>query len=397
MNVSQEYLSSALRVLIVGGGIGGLSTALALQRQGITAHVFERTVQLREVGSGMILAGNAVKALQKMGLADELRAIAAPLDYSYLRSWRGDVLVDLPVQETMQRYGAMTVAVHRAELQAALARSLEQEHLHTHRQVVGFEQDEEGVRVRFASCEEVDGDLLIGADGLHSVVRSQLFGATKPRYAGYTAWRAVTRFPMDERQAHTAYETWGAGKRFGFIPLTQGRVCWFAVASAPEGGREEESEEKRNLLELVSSCHEPARALVEATEASAILRTDIYDRAPISSWSRGRVTLVGDAAHPMTPNLGQGACQAIEDAFLLADALKNETTLAAALQRYEARRIKRANTIVARSRFQGRVGHWQHPLSVGLRDTMLRLIPPRQLLKQVEWILDNQIEAGHLT
>jgi 2-polyprenyl-6-methoxyphenol hydroxylase-like FAD-dependent oxidoreductase len=391
MNLSQEYSPSGLKVLIVGGGIGGLATALALRRHGIAAHVFERTMQFREVGSGMILAGNAVKALQKLGLGDELQTIAAPLRYSYLRSWRGDVLVNLPVQQTMQRFGAMTVAVHRAELQASLVQALEPEHLHTHMQAVGFEQDERGVRVRFASGEVVEGDLLIGADGLHSVVRSQLFGATKPRYSGYTAWRAVTCFPMDEREAQTAYETWGAGKRFGFIPLTQGRVCWFAVANAPEGEREDEAREKEQLLALVSTCHEPARAVVEATEASAILRTDIYDRHPISSWSQGRVTLVGDAAHPMTPNLGQGACQAIEDAYLLADALKNETTIVAALKQYEARRIKRANAIVERSRFQGWLGHRQHPVSVGLRDAVLRLVPPRALLKQVEWILDNQI------
>ena len=391
MKLSQVYAPSTMAVCIVGGGIGGLATALACQRHGIKALVFERTQQFREVGSGLILAGNAVRVLHKLGLADVLRIIAAPLCYAHLRSWRGDVLVDLPLQEAIQRFGASSVAVHRAELQAALVQALEPGSLCTNMHGIGFEQDEEGVRVRFASGEEVQADLLVGADGLHSVVRSQLAGAARPRYAGYTAWRGVTCFPLDQREAQTAFETWGAGKRFGVIPLSQGRVCWFAVANAPEGACEEETREKRQVLELVSSCHAPAWAMVEATEASAILRTDIYDRPPISSWSKGRVTLVGDAAHPMTPNLGQGACQAIEDAFLLADSLQSGPTITSALQSYEARRIKRANTLVQRSWQQGRIAHWEHPWGVRLRDSVLRMAPPRLLVKQIAWVLDNQI------
>jgi 2-polyprenyl-6-methoxyphenol hydroxylase-like FAD-dependent oxidoreductase len=380
-----------MTVLIVGGGIGGLATALALQRRGIKALVFERTRQFREVGSGLIVAGNAVKALHKLGLADVLHALATPLRTTHLRSWRGDVLVDLPTQETMQRFGTSTVAIHRADLQAALVQALSPGSLRTGMHGIGFEQDEQAVRVRFASGEEVQGDLLVGADGLHSVVRSQLVGAARPRYAGYTAWRGVTRFALNQGEAQTTFETWGTGKRFGVIPLSAGQVCWFAVANAPEGEREEERGEKRKVLALVSSCHEPAWAMVEATEPSAIFRTDIYDRPPISSWSLGRVTLVGDAAHPMTPNLGQGACQAIEDAFLLAESLKSAPTLPSALQRYEARRIRRANTIVQRSWQQGRIAQWEHPWGIRVRDLVLRMTPPRLFVKQLEWILDNQI------
>ena len=378
-------------VLIVGGGIGGLATALALQRHGIKSLVFERTQQYREVGSGLILAGNAVKALGKLGLADALHTIATPLRFTHLRSWRGDVLVDLPMQETMQRFGTSTVAVHRAELQAVLVQALSQESLRFGMQATGFEQDEQGIYVRFASGEHVRGDLLVGADGLHSAIRSQLFGPVAPRYAGYTAWRGVTCFPMNQCEAETTFETWGPGKRFGFIPLSQGRVSWFAVANAREGEREEETREKQRVVQLVSSCHEPARAVVEATEASAILRTDIYDRPPSSRWSRGRVTLVGDAAHPMTPNLGQGACQAIEDAFLLAESLNSVPTLASALQSYEARRIARANAIVQRSWQQGRIAQWEHPFGVRIRDIVLRIAPSRLFVQQLEWILDNQI------
>jgi 2-polyprenyl-6-methoxyphenol hydroxylase-like FAD-dependent oxidoreductase len=319
-----------------------------------------------------------------------LRQITVPLGSSHLRTWRGEVLVDLPLQEAMQRSGARTLAVHRAELQAALEQALEPGCLHTNKRAVGFEQDKEGVRVRFAQGEAMQADVLVGADGLHSVIRTQLVGAARPRYAGYTAWRGVTSFPLGQRDAQTTFETWGAGKRFGMIPLTRGRICWFAVANAPEGARVEEPEqEKQKVLELVSSCHAPAQAVIAATKASAILRTDLYDRPPLSSWSQGRVTLVGDAAHPMTPNLGQGACQAIEDALMLAACLSSEPTIHAALRRYEALRMRRANTIVRRSWQQGRIAQWEQPLLVNTRDRLLRLIPPHLLLKQLAWIVDQ--------
>lgn len=381
-----------MTVLIVGGGIGGLATALACQRYGIKALVFERALRFREIGSGMILAGNAIAVLQKLGLVDDLHAIAAPLRYGHLNSWRGNVLMDVPMLSTMQQFRASAVAVHRAELMAALVRALEQDRLNTNMQGIAFDQDEDGVRLRFASGEEVQGDLLVGADGLHSIVRSQLFGATRTRYAGYTAWRAVTHFRTDQREAQTAFETWGAGKRFGFIPLTRGRVCWYAVANAPEGEHEDEAREKQTVLSLVSSCHEPTWSVVEATEAAAILRTDLYDRSPFSCWSQGRVTLLGDAAHPMLPNLGQGACQAIEDAFLLADSLKRGLSITAALQDYETRRIKRANALVRRSRQLGWIAHWKHPWGVHVRDTALRMVPHPFLEMQTKWMLKNQID-----
>jgi len=392
MNRSHAHAPTALTALILGGGIGGLAAALAFQQSGITALVFERAQEFREVGAGLILAGNAVKALEKFGLAEVLQTTAAPLRFSYLRAWRGNVLVAMPTQDARMRFGASTVAVHRAELQAALIQALERDSLHMNLQGIGFEQDAEGAHLRFASGETSHGDVLVGADGLHSAIRAQLVGAATPRYAGYTVWRGLTSFAMNQREEQTTFETWGAGRRFGCVPLTQGRVYWFAVANAREGEREATAEqEKRRVVELVSSCHEPAPAVVAATEAAAILRTDIYDRPVLSSWSQGRVTLVGDAAHPMTPNLGQGACQAIEDAYILAESLKNAPTITSALQRYEARRISRANAMVRRSRQQGQIAQWEHPWAVSVRDTAMRMAPPRLLRKQMEWIADNQI------
>ena len=186
----------------------------------------------------------------------------------------------------------------------------------------------------------------------------------------------------------------GSGKTLWIHSAHSGRACWYAVANAPEGEHEDETIEKRKVIDLVSSCHKPVSEVVEATEAAAILRTDLYDRPSLSCWSQGRVTLLGDAAHPMLPNLGQGACQAIEDAFLLVDSLKRGLAITAALQDYEIRRIKRANAIVRRSRQLGWMDHWEHPWGVGLRDIVLRMMPSRILEKQMEWIMDNQMSSA---
>src|SRR5262249_38146230 len=202
--------------------------------------------------------------------------------------------------------------------------------------------------------------VLLGADGLHSVVRRQLFGAAPPRYAGFTAWRAVV--PAPDGLAIPAGEYWGRGQEFGVIPLGGRRIYWFATHTLPErqqGDLHASSEQKQALLRLFRGWYPAIPALIEATPDEAVLRNDIYDRPPLAAWSRGRATLLGDAAHPMTPNLGQGACQALEDAVVLAASLAAATTadradrIPHALETYQSARLPRANRVVARSRQLG--------------------------------------------
>ena len=189
---------------------------------------------------------------------------------------------------------------------------------------------------RFDDGRETRGDLLVGADGLRSVVRSALFGPERPRYGGYTAWRAVTRF---DHARVTPGETWGRGRRFGQWGMTGARIYWYATESVPEGEGDPPEGRKQGLLKLFRGWHEPVEDLIEATDESAILRNDVYDRPALRRWSVGRVTLLGDAAHPMTPDMGQGACQAIEDAVVLADCLTRWSEVAEALRAYESLRI----------------------------------------------------------
>ncbi len=292
------------RVLIAGGGIGGLVAAIALQREGIAISVFERVKELEEVGAGLTLWANAIRAIHKIGLTDMLETVGKRLTRSCILSWQGSLLAETPVEALTKRFGTPMVAVHRADLQAALLSALGEGIVQTGATCTGFQQDDMEVRAHLADGQEVAGDLLLGADGIHSTIRAQLFGATLPRYAGYTAWRGVAQIAPRQWGEQMATETWGNGRRFGLVPLSQERMYWFATLNTPEGMDDKERGRKQELLGLFHTCHDPVPAVIEATDEAAILRNDIYDRPALHHWSQGRVTLLGDAAHPMTPNMG---------------------------------------------------------------------------------------------
>jgi 2-polyprenyl-6-methoxyphenol hydroxylase-like FAD-dependent oxidoreductase len=375
------------RVLITGGGIGGLVAAIALQREGIAVSVFEHVEELVEVGAGLTLWANALRAIHKIGLTDMLETVGKPLTRSCILSWQGEILAETPVEALTKRFGTPLVSVHRADLQAALLSALGEGVVQTGATCTGFQQDDMEVRAHLADGQEVAGDLLLGADGIHSTIRAQLFGATPPRYAGYTAWRGVAQITPRQWGEQMATEIWGKGRRFGLVPLSQGRMYWFATLNMPEGCGDKERGRKQELLELFHTCHDPVPAVIEATAEATILRNDIYDRPPLPHWSQGCVTLLGDAAHPMTPNMGQGACQAIEDAVALAMCLTTEHTVASALQAYEKQRLKRANAVVQQSARIGQVAQWESSLAVKMRNTVSKMLSTPLLLKQLEGVL----------
>jgi 2-polyprenyl-6-methoxyphenol hydroxylase-like FAD-dependent oxidoreductase len=372
---------SNLPILIIGAGIGGLSTALALQQAGFTVRVFERTKQVREVGAGLTLWPNAVRVLLDLGQTDLVQRLALPeTTRSGFYTAHGKPLALFPPQATEKHLGGATVVTHRAEFQAALRDQVQPGTICLDKQFVSFEQDETGVTACFADGERVHGSLLIGADGIHSRVRQQLFPQSQPRYAGYTAWRGIATGVHSPIMG----ELWGRGMRFGIVPLTQGRVYWFATRNTPENAAENPQGRQKELLELFQGWHPSTISLIEATEASTILRNDIYDLQPLSTWSKGRVTLLGDAAHATTPNMGQGACQALEDAWVLAETLRRSQLGAQALLSYQQKRLVRANMVVTRSRQIGMVAQWENPLVCWLRDRLMMLTPPHLLGKQME-------------
>jgi 2-polyprenyl-6-methoxyphenol hydroxylase-like FAD-dependent oxidoreductase len=375
-----------VKVIVVGGGIGGLTAAIALGRAGVEAVVFERAEELREIGAGISLWSNAMKALRKLGVYDAIREAGGAELGGEIRSWRGERISEITADQLRSRFGEANLALHRADLQGALLAALPQGTVRLGAEFVGFAEDGEGVVARFAGEREERGDILIGADGLNSSVRAQLFGVSAPRYAGYTAWRGIADVGDGLVPEEAGLNLWGRGSEFGLASIGRGRFYWFVTRNAPEGEAENAAGRKREVLDLLLGWYEPARTAVEATGESKILRNDIYDRAPLKHWSSGRVTLLGEAAHPMTPNLGQGACQAIEDAVVLARCLDSGDGVVPSLRLYEAIRIPRTSDVVRRSRLVGRIVQLENPLLCRLRDAVARSTSARAQIRQLQRI-----------
>jgi 2-polyprenyl-6-methoxyphenol hydroxylase-like FAD-dependent oxidoreductase len=379
-------------VLIIGAGIGGLATAIALRQAGIPAQVFEQRASAGELGAGLTLWTNAMHALDWLGLADAVRARGRAGLGGTIRTWRGAPLQRITAADLERTFGSANVAIHRADLRAVLLAALPAGMLHLDMRLVGIEQDGAGVRACFANGQEARGAVLIGADGIRSTVRAGLWGATPPRYAGYTAWRGVARIARDPPPgAEAGFEAWGCGARLGAVAIGARRVYWFATRNAPEGEADSSRGRKADVLDLLTGWHPTMRALVATTDEAAILRHDIYDRPPLARWGQARVTLLGDAAHAMTPNLGQGACQAIEDAVVLADALHAAADPVAGLRAYEAARAPRTAQIVRQSWLMGRIGQWEQPGLCRVRAAMMRAMPERLVLAQLAPILGYRV------
>ncbi|UQA59556.1 FAD-dependent monooxygenase [Polyangium aurulentum] len=358
--------------IIAGAGIGGLTLAHALARAGIEALVVERAPSLDAVGAGITVQSNAMTALRRIGLADAVAAEGQEIVEGAFRTPSGRVLRNAGI-DAAREIGEPIIAIHRARLHRVLLSAVGEDKVRLGRKVTGYREDAEGVTATLEGGEEIRCALLVGADGLHSAVRKTLLGDEEPRYSGYTSWRGVCPEPSGF-DAHLAGETAGRGERFGVVPIGHGQVYWFAVANAPPGGHDAPDPRPR-LRARFGRWHAPIPALIDATPPDAILRTDIRDRPPVSRWSSRRVTLLGDAAHPMTPNLGQGGCQAIEDAVVLAECLSRNGELPGALAAYEARRMARANGMVTRAYELGRMMQWQNPLLCAVRDVGLRMTP----------------------
>ena len=372
-------------VAIAGAGIGGLTLAIALRRRGVPVTVLERAAELKPAGSGIGLGPNAIVALERLGLRREIVAAGAPIDRSAIVDSQGRALgAELDVAALSREVGAPAVALHRARLHDVLLGAVGRDVLR-----LGFSVREykcQGTRIRVVSTEgeHVDADVLVGADGLNSVVREQFVSDGAPTYRGYTAWRGVTAAGAVDPPARMT-ESWGRGERFGIVDIGFGEIYWFAVANAQAGGSDVDP--RQELQARFGRWHPPIVAIIDATPVDRILRTDITDRDPIECWHDGPVVLLGDAAHPMTPNLGQGAGQAIEDAIVLDHCLAAESTIEDAARRYEARRVSRANGLVRDSRRAGAIAQWQSRAAVSFRNTAMRLIPTSAALTQARKIM----------
>ncbi|SNS07438.1 2-polyprenyl-6-methoxyphenol hydroxylase [Streptosporangium subroseum] len=401
--------------VVIGAGIGGLTAAVALQQRGWDVTVFERAASLEPVGSGLAVAANALKALDTIGVGDEIRGLSAIQGEAGIRRADGRWLMKTTEEATSARHGDSVVVLRRADLVDVLLARLEPGTIRLNTTVKEVDPETGRVTIEVQGPETASGtgpgagpgtapgpglatgrrthpetgrasapeaghpmdleaDLVVAADGIHSSVRAALFpGHPGPRYAGITSWRVL--IPGGGVPGQTS-ESWGEGKVFGVMPLAGGLAYCYATDAVPAGGGG--GDQRAELRRLFGDWHAPIPALLASASPKNVLRNDVYHLAvPLPAMHRGKVALLGDAAHAMTPNLGQGACQAIEDAVVLAHVAGSGT----GLDGYTAARLERTAGIVARSASICRATRLRNPLAVRLRDAMMaltwRLAPAR--------------------
>lgn len=377
----------ARSAVVVGGGIGGLAAAVALCRRGWRVRVCERAAEFTEVGAGISLWPNALRALAALDLADRVRGIGAVESAGSLRDRSGRRLSQVDNAELERRYGFPVLMVHRADLVDVLADALPREALLPSTTVTGLRADGDAVVVEHGAGE-LRADLVVGADGLRSSVRRLHWPeARAPRYAGFTAWRMIVP-PLPEPVAGGG-ETWGRGELFGFAAMTGGRTYCFAAAAVPPGGAAPDGE-AAELRRRFAQWPDPIPRLLAAAPEDGVLRHDIYALPPLPGYAKGRVALLGDAAHAMTPNLGQGACQALEDAVVLADCLDQAGDVGSALARYDRRRRPRTQRVARRSARMAALSLAKWPPAAAARNLGVRLAPGAAAVRAMAPVLGRR-------
>ncbi len=354
-----------MRIGIIGGGIAGLSSAACLAKAGDEIEVFERASELRETGAGVNLWSNATRVLAKMGLLERCLEKSTPLSSIEVNSLKGRVLL----QARLDREDSPVICMRRPDLLSVLHSVVPGKCIKLGHRSTGMSSTASGVTVAFDGRDSRSFDAVIGADGAGSIVRTHVTGvAEAPVYRGYAIWRGVADFDRAGSASHRIQETWGRGQRFGILPIGEGTLCWYATRTRPERAAAAPKDRQAELLRLFDGWPSPIREILRATPALGILENDAADLRPRRPCFRGRAILIGDAAHPVTPNLGQGCCLALEDAFALSQVLQGAGSVEHAFSLLDRARTARAARIVKVTRWVGVVGQARSGPAVFLRD-----------------------------
>jgi len=372
-------------VLVVGGGIGGLALAIALKRAQIPVEIWERVPMYKPVGAGIGLAINAMAVLRALGVGARVEAGGAVIQRFRITDQHDRAISVVDLTEAARVHGP-SIGIHRGALHEALVAAAADIPFRAGLSVQSLQPHADGVHVEATTGDRGDYALVVGADGIRSRVRELTFGAIEPTYAGYTCWRSV----LDNRGGLIdSTEMWGRGRRVGLVPIGSGQIYVFTTINQPRRVMDAAPGRVARFRQNFGGFAGPFQQLLtQITDADQLLHNDI-EEVWLDGWHRGRVVLLGDAAHAMTPNTGQGAGMALEDAWVLARELARAPTVAQALQTYETIRVPRVRAIHRASRLFGRVAQWEHPAACALRNTMFRAIPGRVQLRGMKRLIED--------
>jgi 2-polyprenyl-6-methoxyphenol hydroxylase-like FAD-dependent oxidoreductase len=380
------------KIAIIGAGIGGLTTAIAIKkyRPDLEVEVYESSPRLHAVGAGLGLGANAIISFEELGIKEAVLKVSNVLERFRILDKQGRTITETNNFTINKDLNTISnFAIHRADLQQVLQQQAGNTAIQLNKRVLSFEQTTDKVILCFADDSNAVVDYVVAADGIHSLFRRQLLPQSEVRYAGYTCWRGVTdKWPEGFKQT-LATETWAGGKRFGIVPVAGKRIYWFAcINSAVPKNPVFAQYTKEDLLQSFSGFHFPVAEIIRLTDSSKIIWNDIIDLKPIPQFAFGRILLLGDAAHATTPNMGQGACQAIEGATILGKTIAKATDIQEAFRLFGQKRLKRTAFIVNRSWQIGKVAHWSNPFLCALRNLAFRMVPKSAAEKQVQQILE---------
>ncbi|MCC1485416.1 FAD-dependent monooxygenase [Winogradskyella immobilis] len=358
---------------IIGGGICGLTTALAFEKLGIEYKLYEKAEELIPVGAGILLPPNALQVYDWLEILEDIKQKGSEMRRITLTKSDMSPLFDYIQDDIKEKYGFYSVSIHRWELQNILLQKIPKHKIHLNKSFASYKTSEKKVELFFHDGSKVETDYIIGADGIHSRIRKQLFPKSKIRYSGQTCWRGICDYKnISNEYQYRGIEMWGKELRFGITKIEKDKFYWFAVIKSKSNLKDNLLTIKSELSDTFNDFHPIVNHLIDKTSITNIIRSDLYDVNPMPNWYRGNICLIGDAAHATTPNMGQGGAQTIEDAYFLANAIKREQP-DNVFNVFQKKRINKVNQIVKQSLMMGKIGHLKYFES--LRSFIIKAIP----------------------
>ncbi|MDR6486878.1 2-polyprenyl-6-methoxyphenol hydroxylase-like FAD-dependent oxidoreductase [Chryseobacterium vietnamense] len=369
-------------ISIIGAGIGGLTLGNVLKQHQYDFTIYESAPEIKPVGAGIMMAVNAMQVFDHLGLKEKIEKAGNKIHRIVIANESLQTISKTEILELETHYNSCNVAIHRAELQKILAENLPSDCIRLNHSLQTIRKKEHYI-LDFDNGNQIESTIVFGADGIKSPIRNQILKTGTIRNSGQKCWRGLVDFDLPEKYHQEAFEMWGKGKRFGFVKISEKKVYWYACIN------EKSFSSEASLTDIFKDFDSLVLQLIEATENGNIICNIIADLALIPKWYSENLCLIGDAAHATTPNMGQGACQAIEDAYIIGKLLEKKQDFNAVFEGFQSIRSKKVDYIVNTSRTIGKISQWEKGNS--FRNFLMGLIPESMNQKMAKKIIELEM------